>query len=111
MSCLSGFSYTTSKLIRVIPSVLLIDPSTPNLLVAPKGKSESQTLPDPPSCRYTKYLIDALKRRELFCWLGLTPVRWWHALLYRDQYNYGGVEAENPGWAGRRPPRIKCIAL
>ncbi|GAX75625.1 hypothetical protein CEUSTIGMA_g3069.t1 [Chlamydomonas eustigma] len=43
---------------------------------------------------YTKYLLEALKRRELFQWLDLTPVRWWHALLYRDQYNYGGVIAE-----------------
>lgn len=24
---------------------------------------------------YTRYLLDALKRRELFSWLGLTPIR------------------------------------
>lgn len=43
--------------------------------------------------RYTRYLLEALKRRELFGWLDLAPVRWWHALLFRDAYNWGGIEA------------------
>jgi hypothetical protein len=27
-------------------------------------------------------------------WLDLSPQRWWHALLFRDAYNWGGVEAQ-----------------
>ncbi|KAG1663133.1 hypothetical protein FOA52_000655 [Chlamydomonas sp. UWO 241] len=45
---------------------------------------------------YIEYLLEALRRRELFHWLHLEPVRWWHALLFRDQYNYCGVEAAVP---------------
>eukprot|EP00798_Chlamydomonas_sp_ICE-L_P017969 gene17969-24374_t len=45
---------------------------------------------------YTKYLLEALRRRELFSWLELAPVRWWHALLFRDPYNWGGLEAVVP---------------
>jgi DNA polymerase epsilon subunit 1 len=39
-------------------------------------------------------LLEALKRRELFVWLDLSPQRWWHALLFCDAYNWGGVEAQ-----------------
>lgn len=42
---------------------------------------------------YLKYILEALHSRELFGWLQLTPVRWWHVLHYRDSYNWGGVEA------------------
>ena len=39
------------------------------------------------------YLLDALKRRELFSWLHFTPQTFWHALLLRDRYNYLGLVA------------------
>ena len=42
---------------------------------------------------YLGYLVEALRRRELFQWIELSPITWWQALLYRDPYNYGGVEA------------------
>ena len=67
-------------------------PSTPLLLNPPPVNHHPPTHP----VSYTKYLLEALKRRELFQWLEMVPVRWWHALLYRDQYNYGGVEAVVP---------------
>ncbi len=41
-------------------------------------------------------MLEALRRRELFSWLELAPVRWWHALLFRDAYNWGGLEAVVP---------------
>ncbi|GBF92637.1 hypothetical protein Rsub_05251 [Raphidocelis subcapitata] len=45
---------------------------------------------------YVRYLLDTLAKRDLFSWLTLAPSRWWHALLYRDAYNFGGVEAALP---------------
>ncbi|KAF5838378.1 hypothetical protein DUNSADRAFT_2987 [Dunaliella salina] len=41
---------------------------------------------------YTQYLLDALRKRELFSWLDLAPQRWWHVLLFRDPYNWGGID-------------------
>ena len=35
------------------------------------------------TCRYTDYLLQALRRRELFAWLELQPEVFWHTLLYR----------------------------
>ena len=43
--------------------------------------------------RYVDYLLDALKRRELFSWLHFTPQTFWHVLLLRDRYNYLGLVA------------------
>ena len=43
--------------------------------------------------RYVDYLLDALKRRELFSWLHLTPQTFWHVLVLRDRYNYLGLVA------------------
>lgn len=42
-----------------------------------------------------------LLSRDLFSWLDVAPQRFWHALLFRDPFNYGGVvaggeEAEAP---------------
>lgn len=42
---------------------------------------------------YLRYLLEALKRRELFSWIELVPQKWWHSLLYRDPHNWGGLEA------------------
>ena len=71
-------------------------PPLPPLLLTPPLSSVNPLTPPHPVLSYTKYLLEALKRRELFQWLEMVPVRWWHALLYRDQYNYGGVEAVVP---------------
>ena len=35
------------------------------------------------ACRYADYLLQALRRRELFAWLELQPEVFWHTLLYR----------------------------
>ena len=40
------------------------------------------------------YLTQALQRRELFAWLQLQPQVWWHTLLFRDPYNWGGMAAD-----------------
>lgn len=42
------------------------------------------------------YLLEALKRRELFSWLHLTPLTFWHALLLRDRFNFLGLVAPVP---------------
>jgi Domain of unknown function (DUF1744) len=39
------------------------------------------------------YLLEALKRRELFGWLRLDPSRAWHGLLFRDRHNWAGISA------------------
>lgn len=49
--------------------------------------------PPLPSVGYTRYLLDTLHKRELLSWLTLSPQRWWAALHYADDFNYGGVEA------------------
>lgn len=33
--------------------------------------------------RYVDYLLDALRKRELFMWLELQPATFWHTLLFR----------------------------
>ncbi|KAG2442618.1 hypothetical protein HXX76_002703 [Chlamydomonas incerta] len=42
---------------------------------------------------YTRFLLDALKGRELFRWLDLAPSAWYHAHMYRDGYNWAGLES------------------
>ena len=42
------------------------------------------------------YLLDALRKRELFAWLQLSPKHFWHTLLFRDHYNYFGIKARLP---------------
>lgn len=43
--------------------------------------------------RYIDYLLEALKRRELFGWLRLDPRAAWHGLLFRDRHNWAGIAA------------------
>ena len=44
-------------------------------------------------CRYTDYLLEALRRRELFQWIRLAPTKFWHTLLLRDRFNFLGLLA------------------
>ena len=48
------------------------------------------------ACSYMDYLLEALKRRELFSWLHLAPLTFWHALLLRDRFNFLGLVAPVP---------------
>jgi len=45
---------------------------------------------------YTDYVLETLGKRELFQHLDLTPIKFWHTLLFIDRYNYLGVEASLP---------------
>ncbi|DBA81285.1 TPA: hypothetical protein ACH3X2_006902 [Trebouxia sp. C0005] len=45
---------------------------------------------------YVDYLLDALRRRELFMWLELQPTTFWHTLLFRDWHNFLGIQAALP---------------
>ncbi|KAF5727520.1 DNA polymerase epsilon catalytic subunit A [Tripterygium wilfordii] len=40
---------------------------------------------------YCDSLVKALQTRELFEWIELEPLNFWHSLLFMDQYNYGGI--------------------
>ena len=42
------------------------------------------------------YLLAALRGRELFTFLVCKPRTFWHTLLFRDRYNYLGIEAAVP---------------
>ncbi|OWM73679.1 hypothetical protein CDL15_Pgr026779 [Punica granatum] len=43
---------------------------------------------------YSDSLVKTLQNRDLFEWIELEPVQFWHSLLYMDQYNYGGIPVE-----------------
>ena len=45
---------------------------------------------------YVDYVLETLRRKELFQWLALSPSRAWHTLLFADRYNYLGLVAPLP---------------
>ncbi|KAH7426493.1 hypothetical protein KP509_10G003400 [Ceratopteris richardii] len=44
---------------------------------------------------YCEYLVKTLQTRDLFEWIELEPQRYWHSLLFMDQYNYGGIQVKD----------------
>ncbi|MCO5564216.1 hypothetical protein L7F22_017874 [Adiantum nelumboides] len=44
---------------------------------------------------YCEYLVKTLQTRDLFEWIELDPQRYWHSLLFMDQYNYGGIQVKD----------------
>ncbi|XP_050369951.1 DNA polymerase epsilon catalytic subunit A-like [Argentina anserina] len=40
---------------------------------------------------YCDSMLKTLQKRELFEWIELEPLQFWHSLLFMDQYNYGGI--------------------
>lgn len=46
---------------------------------------------------YTDYVLETLRKREIFQWLALSPSRAWHTLLFADRFNYLGLSAALPG--------------
>ncbi|XAR60114.1 DNA-directed DNA polymerase [Bertholletia excelsa] len=46
---------------------------------------------------YCDSLLKMLQTRDLFDWIKLEPVQFWHSLLFMDQYNYGGIQARING--------------
>ncbi|KAG0453679.1 hypothetical protein HPP92_024983 [Vanilla planifolia] len=44
---------------------------------------------------YCDCLIKTLQTRDLFEWIELEPLHFWHSLLFMDQYNYGGIQAKS----------------
>uniref|UniRef100_J3LD65 DNA polymerase epsilon catalytic subunit n=1 Tax=Oryza brachyantha TaxID=4533 RepID=J3LD65_ORYBR len=48
-----------------------------------------------PSARaYCDSLLKTLQTRDIFEWVELEPLHYWHSLLFMDQYNYGGIQAK-----------------
>ncbi|RLN07683.1 hypothetical protein C2845_PM11G04980 [Panicum miliaceum] len=43
---------------------------------------------------YCDSLLKTLQTRDLFGWIELEPLHFWHSLLFMDQYNYGGIQAK-----------------
>ncbi|AQK71203.1 DNA polymerase epsilon catalytic subunit A [Zea mays] len=43
---------------------------------------------------YCDSLLRTLQTRDLFEWIELEPLHFWHSLLFMDQYNYGGIQAK-----------------
>ncbi|XP_062219147.1 DNA polymerase epsilon catalytic subunit A-like [Phragmites australis] len=43
---------------------------------------------------YCNSLLKTLQTRDLFEWIELEPLHYWHSLLFMDQYNYGGIQAK-----------------
>ncbi|KAL5211891.1 hypothetical protein ABZP36_022738 [Zizania latifolia] len=43
---------------------------------------------------YCDSLLKTLQTRDLFEWVELEPLHYWHSLLFMDQYNYGGIQAK-----------------
>ncbi|XP_049379283.1 DNA polymerase epsilon catalytic subunit A-like isoform X1 [Solanum stenotomum] len=44
---------------------------------------------------YCDNVIKNVQSRELFEWIELEPLQFWHSLLFMDQYNYGGIRARH----------------
>ncbi|XP_075078061.1 DNA polymerase epsilon catalytic subunit A [Nicotiana tabacum] len=42
---------------------------------------------------YCDSVIKTVQNRELFEWIELEPLQFWHSLVFMDQYNYGGIQA------------------
>jgi len=45
---------------------------------------------------YTDYILDTLRRRELFQWMSLSPEKAWSTLMFLDKYNFIGLSAPLP---------------
>ncbi|XP_042374345.1 DNA polymerase epsilon catalytic subunit A-like [Zingiber officinale] len=43
---------------------------------------------------YCDSLLKTLQTRDLFEWIELEPLYFWHSLLFKDQFNYGGIRAK-----------------
>ncbi|EFJ15355.1 hypothetical protein SELMODRAFT_445541 [Selaginella moellendorffii] len=43
---------------------------------------------------YCDHLLKTLQTREMFEWIELEPQRYWHSILFMDQYNYGAIQAK-----------------
>ncbi|KAJ9554747.1 hypothetical protein OSB04_009361 [Centaurea solstitialis] len=44
---------------------------------------------------YCDSLLKTVQTRDLFEWIELEPMQFWHSLLFMDQYNYGGIQAKS----------------
>ncbi|GAB2274640.1 DNA polymerase epsilon catalytic subunit A [Dionaea muscipula] len=42
---------------------------------------------------YCDSLLKTVQARDLFEWIEIEPLNFWHCLLFMDQYNYGGIQA------------------
>lgn len=43
---------------------------------------------------YCDSVLKTLQTRDLFEWIELEPLQYWHSLLFMDQYNFGGIQGK-----------------
>jgi DNA polymerase epsilon subunit 1 len=44
---------------------------------------------------YCESLLSTVRNSDIFEWILLEPVHYWHSLLFMDQYNYAGIRADD----------------
>ncbi|KAI3971229.1 hypothetical protein MKX01_021996 [Papaver californicum] len=61
---------------------------------------------------YCDCLLKTLQTRDLFEWIELEPLHFFHSLLFMDQYNYGVIQAKADGASSSDVSRTRddCIA-
>nr|KAJ0201048.1 hypothetical protein LSAT_V11C600314360 [Lactuca sativa] len=57
---------------------------------------------------YCDSLLKALQTRDLFEWIELEPMQFWHSFLFMDQYNYGGIQAKLD--AKNSDPQVELVS-
>lgn len=77
-----------AELKRLGTTVVYADTST--LVLATGRHSMSAAL------GYADCVLETVRKRELFQWLGLAPAKAWHTLLFADSYNFLGLLAPLP---------------
>ncbi|KAJ4762241.1 Dna polymerase epsilon catalytic subunit a [Rhynchospora pubera] len=58
---------------------------------------------------YCDCMLNTLQKRDLFEWIELEPVNYWHSLLFMDQYNYGGIRAKSEREPSAEEPQVDII--
>ncbi|KAK2968076.1 hypothetical protein RJ640_000491, partial [Escallonia rubra] len=60
---------------------------------------------------YSDSLLRTLQTRDLFEWIELEPLQFWHSLLFMDQYNYGGIQAKGNGGSAQGSSSVSTESL
>ncbi|KAG9455053.1 hypothetical protein H6P81_007957 [Aristolochia fimbriata] len=59
---------------------------------------------------YCECLLKTLQTRDLFEWIELEPLHFWHSLLFMDQYNFGGIQAKVGDSNTKDEPPVEIIS-
>ncbi|KAK3041245.1 hypothetical protein RJ639_001528, partial [Escallonia herrerae] len=56
-------------------------------------------------------IVFATSQKDLFEWIELEPLQFWHSLLFMDQYNYGGIQAKGNGGSAQGSSNVSTESL